>query len=223
MSFTDGISLIQQVFGLTGFSGTLLVMQTIILIGTLVYMTRDVNNWKIMALPVIVGYHLSGLISFNFVFYLISGVIFVIESLSRSEFGRVIGAIDNTIGLTDARRREELRLKSKIKKIKKEDKMAKLRVEANPTLFKEALREKVRRYNAEQKSKSGWIQSDKFAEKIVEEVNRDEQRASGISPKRTTHPVNNNLLDRDGSMFNKNTKIKGKDEDDNYQTRGNWG
>lgn len=127
MGFAEAVNVFQQVFGLTSFSGTFLIMQAVILIGSLVIMTRVMNDWKLMALPTVTGWHLSGIVPFHFIYFAITGVLFVIEALSKSEFSKVLGAVEKQLESFRPTTIAGKNLKRQVVTIEKERQLEKLR------------------------------------------------------------------------------------------------
>lgn len=104
MSLTDGITLLEDVFIKTAFfeSFPFIIPQTIIVIGTLLFITRQVNDWKKISFPVLIGWSVFGMV-IHPILFMISGVLLVLEILSVEQIGGVVTSLSN--GITRERER----------------------------------------------------------------------------------------------------------------------
>lgn len=92
--YTPSYELFKQAFTLTPINGVTWIIPMMILIITLILITRKPNHWKILALPTILMYRTIGL-NFDPLSYPligIAGILFVQESLGMEIMGNVITA-----------------------------------------------------------------------------------------------------------------------------------
>lgn len=96
--FTTGLALIKDVFTNTTVFGQLWIIPMLVVILTLVIITRDIKQWKIMALPVMIAWHIIGLKQ-SMPFFILAVFFFVIELLSTETAGNLLDvAIQHATG-----------------------------------------------------------------------------------------------------------------------------
>lgn len=104
MGIEQGVAIITESFNNTNVFGTSLVIPLLVMIITLVLITRNIKEWKALALPLAVAYAIAGL-KISFLIYLVAIFLFVIEVIS-------IESIDEIIGVKQYLRKKEERRKA---------------------------------------------------------------------------------------------------------------
>lgn len=89
MTTAIGIQLIAQIFKDTWVFNVSWILSIVITFLVMVMITRDTNEWKKLAFPVMLLLHIMGLAP-NFIIYLISAIIFVVEMLSFEAAGTLL-------------------------------------------------------------------------------------------------------------------------------------
>ena len=81
MRLEVAIQLLQNVFMNTSFAGSYWIYQLMFLFGSLLIITRNFKDWGALALPIITGWHYIGF-HYNRIFFIIAGIIFVVDALT---------------------------------------------------------------------------------------------------------------------------------------------
>lgn len=92
MPIQNGTALFFEVVNQTTIFGIDYAIGTILTALTLLLITRDMEKWKVMALPVMIAYQVIGVTQSKPLF-LLAGVLFIIEALSIQTVGDIIGAV----------------------------------------------------------------------------------------------------------------------------------
>lgn len=87
-----GLNYIADIVGQTGFLNTPWLVHSILTLLTLIILTRDVNKWKQLALPITMLWHIIG-IQPSYLMYLGAGIVFIIDNLSINIIGKTIRTI----------------------------------------------------------------------------------------------------------------------------------
>jgi hypothetical protein len=95
MAISSGFELLTSALADTTIFNISWIISLIFVFFTLLIITRDVNKWKSLAFPVTILWHIVG-ITPSFLFYILTGMIFVIDALSLQAIGNVLGAVVNT-------------------------------------------------------------------------------------------------------------------------------
>lgn len=117
MAIEQGFTLMNTIFAdlvifeITWIIGALLVLVTLIII------TRDINEWKRLAFPICIAWHIIG-ISPGLLALFLTGVIFVINALSQIQLGELTGV--NYGDIKDTFEKRGWRIQSKRKVLKME-------------------------------------------------------------------------------------------------------
>ena len=94
MGIEIGIGLLKDIFVNTSFAGSYWIWQLVFLFGSMAIISRQVGDWKTLALPVISGWHLIGF-EFSWIFFGVSGLLFVMDNLSTKMMEGAIGGVTN--------------------------------------------------------------------------------------------------------------------------------
>ena len=81
MGLDTGINLIEDVFFKTAFNEQTWLMYIIIIVASMVLITRKWSDYATLALPMLIGWGYFGM-NIPFIFYAVASVIFVIDALS---------------------------------------------------------------------------------------------------------------------------------------------
>lgn len=92
IGITDGIDLLRNVFGMTGFMGSLILMQVIIIMATTMLVTRDIGQWGTVSFLSAVGWHSTGMMVINPIILTFTGVLFVINTVSFNTIVKVMNS-----------------------------------------------------------------------------------------------------------------------------------
>lgn len=113
-----GVELIIQSLFNTNFAGQNWLMMLIVIMGTLIIITRVPKDWATLTLPVMVGWEYFG-VNIPYTFYTIGVIIFVINVLSLKVISGALSGIGEALGGTLAGKGRLLsrrtRVESKIK------------------------------------------------------------------------------------------------------------
>lgn len=110
MAIEDGFELISNVFTRTTVFGIDWIIPTIVIILTLIIITRDVNKWKTLALPVSAAWYIIGLKT-SPVILVGAGLVMIMELISIETLGNLLDTVTEKAG------GKEIRLGSKAIKI----------------------------------------------------------------------------------------------------------
>lgn len=80
-----------------GFAGSIWLVQTIVLLATLLIITRNTSDWGQLLLPSMIGWNYFGVVFPN-IFYILAVMIFVISTLSVNIVTKVISAGMQNVG-----------------------------------------------------------------------------------------------------------------------------
>jgi len=94
MGIEQGFEIFSNSFIDTNIFDVSWIISIIFVFLTLLLITRDINKWKIMALPVTIMWHIVGLEP-SFIFYMITAIVFVVEAFSIEIVGNVLEAVSN--------------------------------------------------------------------------------------------------------------------------------
>lgn len=97
LNMTIGTEFFNNVFNNTIFFGSEYIITGVILIMTLAIITRDIDDWKILFLPVYIGWMQMGM-HMSYAFFIIALVLFVLESLSMKAMSSVITGVMSSFG-----------------------------------------------------------------------------------------------------------------------------
>lgn len=155
MTYTPDYSLITEGFTYTWISGTKLIIPLILILLVMVFITRDVEKWKILALPVAILIRIMG-VPTSILILIGAGIIFVIEVASTQVVGNIIGIIRRNIGIEKRTRKAEKYLSA----LSKEKKLLKLTKGMGYPQFKKlrlkkALGNEMSKYKRWQEEQSG--------------------------------------------------------------------
>jgi len=93
-----GIGLLEQIFLFTSFVSQYWIGQLTVIAATMALITRKIGDWKILALPVMVGWETFGM-HIPWVFYTIAAMVFVIEIMSMKAVEGALGAVRDNLGM----------------------------------------------------------------------------------------------------------------------------
>lgn len=93
MGIEYGFELLNNTFTNTSIVNINWIVSIIFVIFTLLIITRDVNKWKTLALPVTILWHIIG-IKPSFILYAITGIIFIVNILSIELIGNILEVIN---------------------------------------------------------------------------------------------------------------------------------
>lgn len=92
MAITQGFELLSSAVTDTFVFNISWLISIVFVFFTLLIITRDTNKWKGLAFPVTILWHVVG-ITPSFLFYILTGIVFIIDALSINTIGNVISAI----------------------------------------------------------------------------------------------------------------------------------
>ena len=92
-----GIALLEQIFFFTSFVNQYWIAQLTIIVASMAIVTRRLGDWKILALPMMVGWQIFGMY-LPWVFFVIGAILFVIEIMSLKAVEGALGAVRDTLG-----------------------------------------------------------------------------------------------------------------------------
>ena len=92
MAISDGFGLLNSVLTDTLVFNISWIISIVFVFFTLLIITRDINKWKTLAFPVTILWHIVG-ITPSFLFYIVTGIMFIVDALSLETIGNVLGAI----------------------------------------------------------------------------------------------------------------------------------
>lgn len=95
---TTAFEMIADTFIHTNVFGVEYIIPFVIVVMTLVLITRNIYKWSILAFPVLVGWHVIGLRN-SIILYVLSGIAFVISSMSTEVIGSMATAYDDDSGI----------------------------------------------------------------------------------------------------------------------------
>lgn len=91
-----GIEFLKNVFINTSFIGTWYIYQVMIIFASCIIVSRDPSDWKTLALPMAVGWHLVGF-NISLIILIPLAILFTIENLSITAMSRMIGSVADVI------------------------------------------------------------------------------------------------------------------------------
>lgn len=92
MAIQLGFDLIKNIFLDTVVFNIDWIISVLLTFFTLLMLSRDVNDWKTLVFPVMVGWHVAGIPPF-FLMYIAGAMLFAIESLSLQQIGTLIAGV----------------------------------------------------------------------------------------------------------------------------------
>ena len=96
MGLEIGIQLIKDVFVNSTILGSSWLWQLVFLFGSMAIISRNISDWKSLALPLVTGWHLIGF-HFSWIFFGISGIVFVLENLSTKVVDSAIAGVGGAL------------------------------------------------------------------------------------------------------------------------------
>lgn len=97
MAIQEGYDFLTEMFQNTLVFNLEWLVATIVIIITLVLISRITSNWKILAYPVTIMWDIAGLKP-NMLIYIITAILFVINALSLETIGSVLGKFTKSTG-----------------------------------------------------------------------------------------------------------------------------
>lgn len=95
MAIDLGFTLLKNIFVDTYIFNIDWLLSAVITFLSLLWLSKDPNEWKTLAFPVMVGWHIAGLSPF-FLLYIATAMMYAIESLSLQTIGQVITGVTRT-------------------------------------------------------------------------------------------------------------------------------
>jgi hypothetical protein len=92
MGIEQGTGLLNDIFTNTTVFNVEWLFSIIFVVMTLAIITRDVEKWRILALPVTIMWHIVG-IKPSMILYIFVGILFVLEAFSMQVAGNVVGTV----------------------------------------------------------------------------------------------------------------------------------
>lgn len=140
MGLDIGTTLLETIFFKTAFAGQFWIMQLVIILATLIIITRKFSDWKELALPVMIGWMYFGM-KMNWMFYAIATIMFVMSTVSTKMIEGAIGSVSQSIsniidygGLKKIRENRNLKvnkrkldIRTEMEKLQGEDNLRKIK------------------------------------------------------------------------------------------------
>lgn len=156
MGLETAITILENIFFSTSFTGQVWLMKALIIVGTLVFITRDTKSWMSLALPVMIGWEYFGM-NVPIAYMLIAGIIMVVDALSLDTMGSSLGGLADGIGKLATRKgRAEMRYeRMDIRKEmqRKEDELTKAKMNRDPTIRKAIALNEIKKKEKEEDRK----------------------------------------------------------------------
>lgn len=93
-----GIAIFEQVFFYTSFLSQYWISQLVIIVASMAIVTRKLNDWKVLALPMMIGWQYFGMF-IPWIFYVIATLVFVVEVMSMRAVEGALGAVRDGLGI----------------------------------------------------------------------------------------------------------------------------
>jgi len=111
---TPDFSAISELFTETWTLGTEWLIPLAVAIVAMVFITRDVEKWKILMLPMVVAERIIGM-PVHFLIMAFAGIMFVVEAMSTQVVGNMMSAVKKYVGMdTDKIREKDLEKRQKV-------------------------------------------------------------------------------------------------------------
>lgn len=123
VTLTNGFDLMKEVFNNTSFFGSTILMSAIITIVTLAIITRKYSDWGKLAFPIATGWNVSGLFNVHYTIMAITGVLFVITTLTPNTIGKTLSRMNSFVN--DMQNQKSIQADKYVSKIKNIEKMNK--------------------------------------------------------------------------------------------------
>lgn len=117
MAYLPDFSLFEETFTYAYVLGVEWIIPLMITIVGMLIITRDINKWKIMALPMLILTRIAG-IPTNIILLMVAGIIFVIEALSTQTVGNILQSVYKGESIM-AGKREKKEISDLAKRVKK--------------------------------------------------------------------------------------------------------
>lgn len=174
MGFEDAIDLLETIFFRTEFAGMTWLFHIILILGTLLIITRVWKDWATLTLPVMVGWKYFG-VNISYVFFTIATIMFVIDVMSIKVLSGALSGIGDAISHYTGNISRSTRAKRSLKRME----------------IKDAEKELISKYNLEninRKTKANWekaIMNEKDLEgDLIRLPTKGEKESKGFDEKR---------------------------------------